>query len=100
MRLSEDRFRAIWQSAAHDRAIGHEHFWERALSRRQFLGTAGAASGVAGPASPRGARLGGAAAARAGPPQARTGAVFPAAPIPIEPPRACAHGSATARVRR
>jgi hypothetical protein len=26
---------------------GHAHFWERAMSRRQFIGTAAAASGVA-----------------------------------------------------
>src|SRR5438093_7868516 len=51
MRLSEDQFRAIWQSAAHDQAIGHGHFWERAVSRRKFLGTAAAASGVAVTAS-------------------------------------------------
>jgi hypothetical protein len=55
MRLSEDQCRAIWQSAAHDRAIGHQLFWERALSRRHFLGTAAAAGGVAAKAKPVGA---------------------------------------------
>ena len=28
-------------------AYGHPHFWERAMSRRQFMGTAAAASGAA-----------------------------------------------------
>jgi hypothetical protein len=28
----------IWEAEVGDRALGHAHFWERALSRRQFVG--------------------------------------------------------------
>jgi len=82
MRLSEDQFRAIWQSAAHNRAIGHEHFWERALSRRQFLGTAAAASGVAVTASLWVPGLAEAAAPGAGTPRPIPGTVVPAGAEP------------------
>ena len=34
-----------------DGPIGHRHFWTRALSRRQFLGTTAAATGAAATAS-------------------------------------------------
>src|SRR5438552_17090059 len=88
MRLSEDQLRVIWQSAGHDRAIGHEHFWERALSRRQFLGTAAAASGVAATASLWVPGQAGAAADGPGTPRPhpRTGATTAA--IPVELPAA------------
>ena len=44
-----DHFRAIWDRHFPDRRVGHEHFWERALSRRRFIGatlTTGAALSV------------------------------------------------------
>src|SRR5213594_2944481 len=94
MRLSEDQFRAIWQSAAHHRATGHEHFWERALSRRQFLGTAAAASGVAATASLWVPVLAEAAAPGAGTPRPIPGTVFPGAPFHIKLPGAGAEPSA------
>ncbi len=38
-------FRAIWQAEVGDQSFGHDHFWQRALSRRQVLGgTAGLAA--------------------------------------------------------
>jgi hypothetical protein len=44
MASAESDFKAIWQAEVGDRAVGHAHFWERALSRRQFVGgTAGLA---------------------------------------------------------
>jgi hypothetical protein len=44
-------FRAIWLTETGDRRLGHSHFWERALSRRQLLGrTAGVAGAVVGSA--------------------------------------------------
>lgn len=36
-RIERD-FHAIWRRQFGDRAVGHDHFWERALSRREFLG--------------------------------------------------------------
>src|SRR5438309_6498159 len=81
MRLSEDQLRVIWQSAAHDRAIGHQHFWEKALSRRQFLGTAAAASGVAVTASLWVPGLAEAAAPGAGTSRPIPGTVLPGAPF-------------------
>jgi TAT (twin-arginine translocation) pathway signal sequence len=42
----EQDFHSIWRDRFGDRAVGHDHFWNRALSRRQFLGAA-AASGAA-----------------------------------------------------
>jgi TAT (twin-arginine translocation) pathway signal sequence len=36
----ERDFHSIWRGRFGDRAVGHDHFWERALSRREFLGTA------------------------------------------------------------
>jgi hypothetical protein len=47
----EQDFKAIWDSRAGDRHVGHRHFWDRALSRRQLLGrTAGLAGLAAGSA--------------------------------------------------
>ena len=94
MRFSEDQFRAIWQSAAHDQAIGHEHFWERAVSRRKFLGTAAAASGVAVTASLWMPGLAKAAAPGAGTPRPIPGTVAPGAPFHIKLPGAGAEPSA------
>ena len=42
----EQDFKSIWRNRFGDRAVGHDHFWDRALSRRQFLGAA-VASGAA-----------------------------------------------------
>ena|ERR1700730_14178317 len=42
----EQDFHAIWRDRFGNRAVGHDHFWDRALSRRQFLGAA-AATGAA-----------------------------------------------------
>jgi hypothetical protein len=47
MASPEGDFHAIWQAKAGDRALGHDHFWGRALSRRQFVGRAAALAGVA-----------------------------------------------------
>jgi hypothetical protein len=47
MRLIEDQVPANWQTRRTDRHVGHAHFWERALSRRQFLGTAAIVGGGA-----------------------------------------------------
>src|SRR4030088_1700183 len=39
---------SMWQAVASQPYRGHDHFWQRAMSRRQFLGTsAGAAAAVA-----------------------------------------------------
>ena len=43
----EQDFHSIWRDRFGDRAFGHDHFWSRAMSRRQFIGRAAAASGVA-----------------------------------------------------
>jgi hypothetical protein len=38
-------FKAIWSAEVGDVPVGHDHFWERALSRRQLFGrTAGVAA--------------------------------------------------------
>ena len=37
----------MWQAVATHPYVGHDHFWARAMSRRQFLGTSAAAAGVA-----------------------------------------------------
>lgn len=47
MRLIDDDVTAIWQARQGDRQVGHAHFWERALSRRQFLRNAALAGGGA-----------------------------------------------------
>jgi hypothetical protein len=47
MRISEEDFRVIWDRRFGDQAVGHDHFWSRALSRRRFLGTAALAGGAA-----------------------------------------------------
>ncbi len=39
-------FKAIWQAKVGDRPIGHSHFWERALSRRQLLGCSAGLAGM------------------------------------------------------
>src|SRR5256712_2813894 len=88
MRLSEDQLRVIWQSAAHDRAIGHQHFWERAVSRRKFLGTAAAASGVAVTASLWVPGLAEAAPPCAGTPRPISGTGVPGGPFHIQLPGA------------
>ena len=47
----EENFHSIWRGRFGDRAVGHDHFWDRALSRRQFFGAAfagGAALSVPG----------------------------------------------------
>jgi hypothetical protein len=47
----EEDFKAIWESRVGDREIGHTHFWDRALSRRQVLARAAGVAGtaIAGP---------------------------------------------------
>ncbi len=47
MGLIEDDFAAIWRARFGDQPIGHAHFWERALSRRTFMGAAALATGAA-----------------------------------------------------
>jgi hypothetical protein len=34
----------MWQAVAGHPYVGHDHFWQRAMSRRQFLGTTAAAT--------------------------------------------------------
>jgi hypothetical protein len=34
----------MWQAMAGQPYVGHDHFWQRAMSRRQFLGTTAAAT--------------------------------------------------------
>ncbi|MDQ6900411.1 MAG: hypothetical protein M3072_13040 [Candidatus Dormibacteraeota bacterium] len=36
----EEDFHSVWRERFGDRAVGHDHFWDRALSRRGFLGAA------------------------------------------------------------
>jgi hypothetical protein len=43
----EQDFKAIWDSRSGGEPYGHAHFWERALSRRQFLGRTAGVAGVA-----------------------------------------------------
>lgn len=43
----EQDFKAIWESRVGDRQIGHAHFWDRALSRRQMLARAAGVTGAA-----------------------------------------------------
>jgi hypothetical protein len=47
MGLIEKDFHAFWLRRFGDRQVGHAHFWERALSRRQFFGAAALAGGAA-----------------------------------------------------
>jgi len=35
---------SMWQAVAGHPYVGHDHFWQRAMSRRQFLGTTAAAT--------------------------------------------------------
>lgn len=42
MHGAEDQFRSLW-TGDDTRAVGHPHFWERALSRRRFVGAMGMA---------------------------------------------------------
>jgi hypothetical protein len=42
----EQNFHSIWRGTFGDHAIGHNHFWDRALSRRKFLGGALATGGA------------------------------------------------------
>jgi hypothetical protein len=43
----EHDFKAIWDFRAGERPVGHAHFWDRALSRRQLVGRAAGLAGVA-----------------------------------------------------
>jgi hypothetical protein len=43
----EQDFKTIWRAEMGDRPVGHSHFWERALSRRQLLGRTAGLAGVA-----------------------------------------------------
>jgi hypothetical protein len=47
MTSPEQDFMAVWQAEVGDRPVGHSHFWERALSRRQLVGRAAGLVGVA-----------------------------------------------------
>ena len=44
--FAADSAEGFWQSQAPPAYIGHSHFWERALSRRNFVQVAGGASGL------------------------------------------------------
>jgi len=43
MHGTEDQLRSLW-TGADGRAVGHPHFWDRAVSRRRLLGAVGLAS--------------------------------------------------------
>lgn len=43
----EYEFKAVWDAQVGGRRVGHDHFWERALSRRRFVGGAVGAFGAA-----------------------------------------------------
>jgi hypothetical protein len=43
----EQDFKAIWESRSGGGHVGHAHFWDRALSRRQLIGGAASVAGVA-----------------------------------------------------
>jgi hypothetical protein len=47
MQSIEQDFRAIWRARTGDLQVGHAHFWDRALSRRQLLKLATGAGGAA-----------------------------------------------------
>jgi hypothetical protein len=40
-------FMAVWQEQVGDQPVGHSHFWERALSRRQLVTRGAGLAGVA-----------------------------------------------------
>lgn len=40
-------FKAVWQEQVGDQPVGHGHFWERALSRRQLVAGGAGVAGVA-----------------------------------------------------
>jgi hypothetical protein len=61
-------FKPIWDKRFPGRGIGHDHFWQRALSRRQLLVGSVGVVGAAAAASPFGAGLARAAAPGAGQP--------------------------------
>jgi hypothetical protein len=46
MRVPLEDFQAVWKSRYGDARIGHDHFWERGLTRRQLVGRAAGAAGV------------------------------------------------------
>jgi hypothetical protein len=46
MRVSEEDFRIIWERRVGNQPIGHDHFWDRALTRRRFLAAAALAGGA------------------------------------------------------
>jgi hypothetical protein len=43
----ERDFQAVWLAEVGDRPVGHDHFWDRALSRRQLLGRGAGLAGIA-----------------------------------------------------
>jgi hypothetical protein len=43
----EQDFKAVWESQIGDTQLGHAHFWDRALSRRQVLARAAGVAGTA-----------------------------------------------------
>ena len=83
MKLREEDFRALWQSGARAHRVGHEHFWERAFSRRQFLSAAALAGGTAVTSSAWMPVLAEAAAPGPGTPKPISGTVAPGAPFHV-----------------
>jgi hypothetical protein len=43
----EQDFKAVWDARVGERPVGHAHFWDRALSRRQVLARAAGVAGTA-----------------------------------------------------
>jgi hypothetical protein len=83
MTISEEQLQAIRPVVARPPSVGHAHFSERALSRRQFLGAAAAVGGAAALSGLPMASVAEAAAPGPGTPRPIPGTVAPGAPFHI-----------------
>jgi hypothetical protein len=83
MTISEEQLGAIWAAVARPASVGHAHFWERALSRRQFLGAAVAVGGAAAMSGLPMPSVAEAAAPGPGTPRPIPGTVAPGAPFHV-----------------
>src|SRR5215467_10523404 len=83
MTMSKEQLQAIRPAVAGPALAGHAHFWERALSRRQFLGAAAAVGGAAAMSGLTLPSVAEAAAPGPGTPRPIPGTVAPGAPFHI-----------------
>jgi hypothetical protein len=83
MKLTEEHLRAILPATARRGGAGHDHFWDRAMSRRRFLGVAAGAGGAAAVSSLWMPALAEATAPGPGTPRPIPGTVAPGAPFHI-----------------